>query len=709
MKKRIVLITALIFTSMLVITAGPASAEPEYDQTKYDPLKDVMRVRTGGDFKFEDHDDVEITKMTSAYEGGLLPTITMTMMVEGTIQDGDAYKYAFVIQADGETYIFGYSEGAAIGFKLGSEETLAATATKSGGTLEITFRENAIGSPSSFDFTAGAIYSKGDYERYVDLAPDKLILITEPSDGSTVDGSLTIKGWIRDSVDSQPGNTISLSVDGNALDVTGTKPWSATLETTTLSEGDHTLYVEVDGTEYNDQITIKVDQDTANYASFDLEPEVHIGDWYHYELLDEAAISGIDLSLSNEMDSKVLGLETLDGTEVFKIWSHTYGEQHIGPGISYSNTIDRTSWKEKDGFGSFKDYTVALTDVTGRDETKTETTTTYSKPLETHNNFQVTVGYSDNTWVLTTRASSTSQTTVAGGDPQQNPSYNDDLSIHGECLYYLSSVNIHGNSFTDIYLIKTQYENPGVSIVEYYSPELGVPVRIDTFDPSRNLLFSLGLESWEQVPFSIEILGEVSFDPAEPKADSKNKITVQIKNVGDEPASNIEITVKDGAREVGDETIASLSAGETKDVTVDWTPNSEGNHTIIIEASTDSIDLAQKTVYVDVKPGGGGNGGTDMSMFLLIIGVIAVVAVVLVVVLISRKKKPAEGEIPPASESGEGAPAAAEGAGAVVVATQEIAAEPAQADAAAQTRPAATEETAAQEFMESIKCPSCQN
>jgi ribosomal protein S27E len=695
MKNKVLFITAILLASLFFLAIEPVSAAPDYDQTKYDPRSDVMRVRTGGDFKFASHSNVEINKMTSEFIDEIIDKVKVTMTVEGTITDDLDYKYAFIINSDSETYIFGYRDKTVIGFELGTDDVLLATAEKEDQdkTLAITFTLDSINNPSNtFDFTAAALYSVGDYERYVDLAPDKLIIFTEPSDGSTVYGDLPIKGVIRESVENQPGNTISLSIDGTDLPVSGTSSWSATLDTTTLSEGDHTLRVEVDGTEYSDQITIKVDQNTNSYESFNQEPEIHVGDKYHYELMGDASVSGVDLSLSNEMDTEVQALETLDGTEVFKVWTHTFGEH---------------------GFGSLQDYTVAQTEVTGGDKTTTETTTTYSTPLETHNGFSVKVGFQENTWPFSTVADSTSQTSTPGEEPQTNPPYSEQLNIKGECLYYLSSINIFGNNFDDIYLIRTYYENPGASIVEYYSPEMGVPVRIDTFDPSRNLLFSLGLESWEQVPFSIEILDDVSFSPSKPKADSKNQITVRIRNVGDETASNIDIVVKDGAQQIADENIASISSGGTEDITVDWTPSSEGNHTLTITATTDNIDLADRTVYVDVVPGGGDDDGDDMFMVLSIIGIIAAVAVVLVVVLMARKKKKAEGEIPAetAGAEVEAAPVAAapaEQPGVVVVATDEPQAQPA-APLAAQATPAVTQEPTPKLFMENIQCPSCQN
>jgi hypothetical protein len=366
--------------------------------------------------------------------------------------------------------------------------------------------------------------------------------------------------------------------------------------------------------------------------------------------------------------------------------------------------VDRTSWREKTDFSSVKDYTISVVTVDFRPQTTVETTTTYDPPMENHNYFDVTVGF-NNKWTFAGSSDSESQTTV-NDETTQNPPSSDSFVITGECLYYLDSINIHGDTYTDIYVIQSYYENPGVSVVEFYSPEMGVPVRIDTFDPSRELLFSLGLQNWEQMPFSI-VIEDVIFDPAVPEADTTNKITVQLRNVGGEEAKNIDVTIRDGSRQVAQETVSSISIDGTEDLSVDWTPKGEGNHSIEITVTAGSNELDTMIVYTDVKPGSGDEDG-DFFTLLLIIIIIAVVAVVLVVMFMARKKKQS-GEVPPAATEGSeavAAPIQPTGPG-VVVATEEVAAEPVQpavAPATAQPTPAA-----AQEFQESIKCPSCQN
>lgn len=725
MKAKIFLITAMLFASLVVIVPIPVSAAPKYDWTHYDPKDDVMMYRTGGTFKFDNWNNVEITKMTSTYDpktvSPLDDEIVLTMTVEGTIQNRDDYKYAFIVLADGEEYMFGaYQNDRGIGFKLGSKELMLGVEAEGENTdtLTITFNANNIGPPSSsFEFSGAAVYSVGESKRYLDLAaPDKLILITEPSDGSTVNGDITVKGVIRESIQNQPNGDVKISIDGTEDDVvmTGSDSWTYDLDTTTLSEGEHTIYVEVKDSgldNADDEIKINVHQNTQDqsiYKSFTQKPIAHVGDWYHYETLGDAKISGINLGIDNEMDTRIEALETIsvDSSqyETYRMKIETAGSQDLGY-VNYTNENTRTSWRDSEDFGTIMENTVSIVDVTFRPETTVNTTTTYSPPLETHNKFSVKVGFNigstDIRWKLSTTADSDSTTTVEG-QPPTSDSYKEALEVHGECLSYKSTYPVFGHNYQDIYVIRTYYENPGMSIVEYYSPELGVPVQMDTYDPSRELMFSLGLESWEQMPFSI-VIEDITFEPEEPKAESEGKIIVHIKNVGAEEATNFGITVKDGTIQVGQQqTVTSISAGSTEEVSIDWTPKTEGTHTIEATATKGNTNLAERVENVEVGPPGEDGGFNVLYIFMIIV---AVVVIILAVLLLKRKgaakpkEEAVEAEATPVQEGAQiqtAAPAAQTAPSAPVT----VAAEPEVVVA-----PAAT--TAPQEITETIQCPSC--
>jgi hypothetical protein len=698
MRKKVLLFTAFILASLIVIIPSSVSAVPDYEQTKYDPKSDVMRVRTGGDFKFAPWDDVEITMMTSHKEGaGISASIELTMTVEGKIQNSDAYKYVFVVIADGDEYIFGaYQNGQGIGFEMGSDTLILGVDAEGAGTdtLTITFLESSIGPPqNSFEFSGATVYSEGDYERYIDLGtPDKLVLITEPSDGSTVSGSnLQINGVVMESIDGQPSGNVEIKIDDGTWEaVTGNDPWSYSLDTTALADGEHDIYVRVGTSPLDngeDHIKINVDQNTAGYKSFNQLPSIHVGDQYHYETVGTPSVSGIDLSVTNEMDLEVQSYETVTvGTtdyEAYKIYGHTEGSQDLGY-FSYTNTVDRWSWREDQGYGTVKDNTVSVVDVTLRPETTVDTTTEYSPPLEQHNDFNVEVGF-DNNWITPTINSDSETETFVEGEEPTSDSYGESFVVTGECLSYKISHNVLNNNYPDIYVIRTYYENPGVSIVEYYSPDLGVPVQIDTFDTSRNKLFSLGLKSYIQIPFSA-VISEINFDPDPPLAEQDNKILVKIRNVGNEDTEDFTITVNDGESQVDQQTVSVIPVGETKDVEITWSPKTEGNHTLTVMISYEGTPLDDETRYVNVGAPSS-DDSSNMMMFILII--IIVIVVVLVLVMILMKKRGA----------GEATPKETETAAETAAAPVTIATEPEP-----QVTPATTE---TQMLTETIQCPSC--
>jgi hypothetical protein len=706
MRSKVLLMSAILMASMLVMVVSPVEAAlpPEaYEITKYDPMDDVMRVRTGGDFKFTPHNNIEIKQITSAYDDSnpVIPKIELKMTVQGQIKNHDDYKYAFTVIADGSEYILAaYKSGVAAGFEMDSSEVLIGV-TASGentDTLTISCPISEIGSPDrSYDFFGAALYSADESERFVDLAPDKLILITEPSDGSTVSGTTTVEGVIRQYDSGMPSGNVKISIDGGTpLDVTGSDPWSYPLVTTSLSEGPHTIYAEIEGTSYSDEITITVDQNTASYESFSKSDNRYpnVGDYYEYTSVGDSEIVGISLSFANEMNTQVTDLTEVEGEDVYQVDTHSEGEQNLGF-ARYSNTIDRISWKETTNLGTVKENTNSSVEVDIQDDTDVITTTIYDPPLDNHNELNVKVGY-DFSWAFHTTADAESDTYVAGEEEPTHNSYNEPLDLTGECLSYLGPFSVNGNNFNDIYLIRSYYENPGVSIVEYYSPEFGIPVQIETYDASRKLLFSLGVDKIEQIPFSVVIDG-ISFDPSTPKAGSDNDVTVTVKNVGTTDASNVKVTLYDGDREVGEETISSIAEGQSADQKIKWKPTAEGSHSIRVTLSYQSTVLAERTVPVTVEKGSNGDNGDPIPLVLILI---IIVVVVLVVVLLIKAKGKKEGEVPPAeaeTAEAEAAPVEAAAAGGVVVASE----------AATPSQPAATPAAQSQINEETIQCPSC--
>jgi hypothetical protein len=706
----------MIVSSVIIIAAQPATAAVNYEQEKYDPEEDAMRVRSGGAFKFVTpsmpgysiSQNIEITKITSTFDENILgDRVEFTMTVAGSINNNDdKYKYAFGVLADNDEYIIGYSGGLAVGFELGSGDTFAPLPTVSGNELTLSVLVNDIGNPSSsFDFSGGAVYTREEeYERFLDMAPDKLVLITEPSDMSTVNGQITVKGVVRDSIESRPSGNVRIKIDSGAWDsVSGGTSWSYSLDTTSLSDNQmHTIYVEMEGETLEnaqDQIEIFVYQDTTDdsiYKTFNQKPGPTVGSWFKYESIGEAQIIGIPIDVTNEMETRVEAFETVkvDGTnyDTYRLYTHTSGSQHLGY-VEYRNDVQRWTWKEDTNFGTPIERTITEGEIIGDPKKTVDSTTTFKPPLETHNYFEVAVGWNDEyRWDFNTNSKSESNTTTSG-TTTDNPDLNENLAIAGEALFYRTSMSIAGNTYTNIYAIRTQYENPGVIIIEYYSVDLGVPVQIDTFDPSRNLLFSLGLYDYKIFDTSL-VIDEIAIEPSEPKAKSDAKLKIDLKNLGSNSATGYTIEVMNGDQRVGQADVPSITGGSTDTVEVTWKPSAKGTYTLSVNLLLSNDEVDSKPFTVEVGEGTT-NGGGDM-MFILLLIVVIVIVVVLVLVMMMKKKGAGTGPEAPPEEQPQ-APVETAAPAPVAAATQ-----PAAAPA---TAPAAT--SAMQQ--ETIQCPSCKN
>ncbi len=87
------------------------------------------------------------------------------------------------------------------------------------------------------------------------------VQITAPANGSTVKGSIIIKGKASDIDGNETLQKVEIRIDGQEWkEAKGTTNWAYTLDTTKLSNGEHTIEVRAyDGIEYSNIISIKID------------------------------------------------------------------------------------------------------------------------------------------------------------------------------------------------------------------------------------------------------------------------------------------------------------------------------------------------------------------------------------------------------------------------------------------------------------------
>ena len=90
--------------------------------------------------------------------------------------------------------------------------------------------------------------------------------ITSPSDGAAISGTVTIQGTASDDVSVEK---VEIRIDtGSWQEATGTASWSYSWDTTTVANGNHTIYARAyDGTDYSsiDSITVNVNNIPPNH------------------------------------------------------------------------------------------------------------------------------------------------------------------------------------------------------------------------------------------------------------------------------------------------------------------------------------------------------------------------------------------------------------------------------------------------------------
>ena len=236
------LFLSVLFVSMLLLSSLPTmvTSAVDFDQEMYDPIGDVKKASESGfagDASGRDY--LDIVYLQSEERSGSILTgdlIAMNIQVAGNIRDDPDVQYIYVVITGADTFIFQYTnDGTPLGVRLSDGTVVVATASKSGNTLTIEVRKDAlIGATSSFEWKAAAVESDDD-ETYGDMAPDKLVRITYPYHTSTKFGTVGVEGITQESIYSI--NDVEFRIDGTIQPLTttdGFATWSFDWDTTSL-------------------------------------------------------------------------------------------------------------------------------------------------------------------------------------------------------------------------------------------------------------------------------------------------------------------------------------------------------------------------------------------------------------------------------------------------------------------------------------------
>lgn len=525
------ILLALFIGAMLF--SGFAFAQ-EFDLSYSDPEGDVEDMDDGQIYEFG-YEYIDLTWISSS-ENILGTQLILELTVSGVITDSEYISYIIFLM-DGEEWIYmvTYNDGDCTGFDMSDGTTDILQASGEGtDTLEVRVQMSNLPEISKFDFWGEARENDEATQQYLfDWVPDSgpgwdddyfpyemPVMITEPKPGATVSGAKTITGvtdpyYEMDSVEIQFD---SESEQGWILTSTNDnwETWIYEWQSTNLPDGIHTLYARgYDGIEYYlDSITVYVDQSNAiSPPTVDI-PTLKAGNELLYEMdmsmfLDEDLYGDIDMEMSMEMTMKVKNKESIEvgGTRyeayvidetmsmsiVMTFEGERYSETMTSEGIQWLRTSDLATLKT-DTETSYSSFGMTAS---------SQSTVTYDPPMDSYQ-FPMSIA---ETWTSVCTVTTVESYDFNGEPDSWETTY--ESSMVYEALH-VEDVTVPAGTYETfvIWSMETSEDfmgggapffgsGPGY-ILNYYSPDIGFPVKSEYYYPDRELYMSLDLVSYRE-------------------------------------------------------------------------------------------------------------------------------------------------------------------------------------------------------------------
>ena len=549
------IIILIIIINFVIFSSYPVIAEDNNDIIYFDQKGDIEFSTKYDTIMVTGHKNIDILKIKSHIDENN-QNIILEMKVAGIIVDSEQISYNFYLMVEPDEdypiYNVEYNNSECTGYNpyWESEEPDIKTLETSGqntDTLKITIPLENVDYNTNFDLECEAIEKEeslitSDY--YRDSCPDwfaknpygRLISITEPTNGSTIFKTCIIKGMTSNLIKNK--QKVEVQIDSKsstdwvlASTSNNWSTWDFNWDTQSVYHGKHTITARIyDGEDYfYDEIVVYIDQQSVLNPIYVNLPDFHIGDKYEYQRI-YYYYPGMteDETITNSYGGELLENDSIiiNGTEYDTYVFKTKTEFEINDGdYYYKSTSEGTKWLRKSDLAMVK--TDRKEDFSGGGDVEpfqgSQHIISIFDPPDNKYKFPLIVG---DKWEVSSNVTHEITHTVDGKTEINKENYL--MTYECECLRN-ETISLFGENF-EVFIIHYNFnynfeENDSyffsVYDIEYYSPELGYPLKIESYN------------EYEEYKESIELItyryGNKSYQPPDEKpSNQKNGFKVSV-------------------------------------------------------------------------------------------------------------------------------------------------------------------------------------
>ncbi|MEM3341974.1 MAG: CARDB domain-containing protein, partial [Thermoplasmata archaeon] len=169
---------------------------------------------------------------------------------------------------------------------------------------------------------------------------------------------------------------------------------------------------------------------------------------------------------------------------------------------------------------------------------------------------------------------------------------------------------------------------------------------------TASLTLTITLQRNLVTPTSEIIILNITPSSDKPKVNSPVQFNIEVKNNGTAAASGVVIRLLVNGVEVGNQTITTIAAGETKTASIGYTFTTKGSASVSVRVNDSTTDAKTLSLTVEDDAGTGGGGGIGTGLIVgIIVGILALLGIVGGVIYFVFVRKPKQPEATAVSEA----------------------------------------------------------